>query len=136
MTELHHLPSLYKSTRLENKSRPDYDYTRVAAEHCSRIKKVRRKRSDLIQGCQASRADWIHRINRTRHVLRVVESVEEVSTNLKVLRLADTELLKNGDIEVIDRRQQKGVASYIGKSAITSLNVPGIRVIGHVADCT
>jgi hypothetical protein len=48
VTELHHLPSVYKLTVLENESRSNGHDSRVAAKDRTRIQKVRCERSDLV----------------------------------------------------------------------------------------
>ena len=111
------------------------DNPRVTAEDAIRFQEVICGGVDLVKlrDSRAGGSDWINCVHRTRNILRVVERVEEVSTELDVLRFPEFKILEYRDIEVGDVRRPEGIASEIGDGAVTGLNVSGIRIIGQVS---
>src|SRR6185437_5008545 len=64
----------------------------------------------------------------------MVKGVEEVRTELEILRLAQLEILKERDIEVINRRQQERVASNVGFSPRARLDVTSIGIVDQISN--
>ena len=89
---------------LEVKAQRHLDDARVAAKYLVRMQEVARQGRDLIQRRQASSANGIHGVDRSRNVLRVIESVEEISAELDFLRFAEPEVLEQRNVEVVNRR--------------------------------
>ena len=88
---------------LEVKTQRHLDDARVAAKNLIRMQEVSCQRCDLIQRRQARRVYRIDRVYRSRNVLRVIESVEEISAELDLLRFAEPEVLEQRNVEVVDR---------------------------------
>src|SRR6185295_7884015 len=99
------LPKLKQSfQQLEVKSQRYLNDTRVAAQDLVRMQEVGRQWRDLIQRRQARRVYRIDRVYRSRNVLRVIESIEEISAELDLLRFAEPEVLDQRNVEVVNRR--------------------------------
>ena len=79
---------------LEVKAQRHLNDARVAAKDLIRMQEVSCQRCDLIQRRQARSADRIDGVDRARNILRVIESVEEISAELNLLRFAKPEVLE------------------------------------------
>src|ERR1044072_3564005 len=89
---------------LEIKPRRKLNHPRIAAQYRGWIQKIESEWCHLIQSCQTRRTNRIHAIHGTRHILRMIERVEEISANLEVFRFADPEVLEDRKIEIVDWR--------------------------------
>ena len=64
----------------------------------------------------------------------MVKGVEEVRTELEILRLTDLEILEQRDVEVVNRWQQESVASNVGFSTRARLDVTCIGIVDQVTN--
>src|SRR5205807_2661979 len=73
-------------------------------------------------------------VDRPRCPLWVVESVEQIGTELEVLAFRDVEVLKDRKVHVPDAGQLQRVAARVRERAETRLDVLRVGVGGQVAD--
>ena len=77
----------------------------------------------------------LNSINRPRHVLRVVESVVEIGAKLDLLTpFTYRKVFENREVEVLDRRQQKCVATGIWQRTQTRLNVLRVWIRSQISN--
>jgi hypothetical protein len=96
---------------LEGKLQNQGQRTRVAREDLARLVKarIRRFQNGALEGGKGR--GRLHVVQKSAHVLGMVEQVRRRSPNFQLKALVDAEALESGHVDVIDGRELQRVTS-------------------------
>lgn len=120
-----------KGKSLEVNLERQLNCARVAGELSFRTVEIAAARQQHAALCTGE-SNWSDVVQESANVLWVVENVEELCQEFNAEALGDGETLHCGDVDVVNGVEVEGVTAEVGTSAVSGLNVLGVRIVRGV----